>query len=108
MLLRTLLIVILGIVNIVLCYRMMWGDSGLLAFLDLREQYESLTQKVAQLDVANVKLSKEIRLLKSDEAYLEKMIRKRLHYVRENEILYLFTDSLPTNKSGAEHDSGKN
>ena len=38
-------------------------------------------------------LSREIRLLKTDPAYVEKVIRQRLNYVRKNEILYLFDKS---------------
>ena len=46
----------------------------------------------------NLSLSREIRLLQTDQKYVEKMIRQRLHYLRDNEILYLF-DAAP--KSGA-------
>ena len=52
--------------------------------------HESLQNEIASLDAQNLSLSKEIRLLQSDNKYVEKVIRQRLHYVRDNEILYIF------------------
>ncbi len=89
---RTSILVFLIIVNVVLFYRMIWGGSGVLAFNELRKEFRALEFDIAQVDAQNLQLSKEIRLLKSDDAYVEKMIRQRLHYVRKNEILYLFTE----------------
>ncbi len=89
---RTCILVFLGIINVVLFYRMIWGDGGLLSFNELRRNYAQLEQELVDLDAQNIQLSKEIRLLKSDDAYVEKMIRQRLHYVRDNEVLYLFTN----------------
>ncbi len=105
---RTCILVALGIINVILLYRMVWGDNGVLAFNKLRNQYSSLVQELATIDEENINLSNEIRLLKSDEAYIEKMIRQRLHYVRDNEILYLFTETPPSSKSGEVKNEGKN
>ncbi len=103
---RTFILIALGVINVILFYRMIWGDSGILAFNKLRTQYQGLVQELASIDHKNISLSNEIRLLKSDNNYIEKMIRQRLHYVRENEILYLFTDTPPI--TGEESDEGKN
>ncbi len=105
---RTFILIALGLINIILFYRMIWGDSGVLAFNKLRMQYKGLVQELANLDEENDDLSNEIRLLKSDDAYVEKMIRQRLHYVRQNEILYLFTDKPVGQKNGEDSNEGKN
>ncbi len=105
---RTCILVLLGVINVILFYRMVWGDSGVLAFNKLRNQYTALVQELAVIDEQNINLSNEIRLLKSDDAYAEKMIRQRLHYVRDNEILYLFTETPPSLKSGEINHEGKN
>ncbi len=104
---RTCILVLLGIVNIALFYRMIWGGSGVLAFNELRKDYRSLELEVAAVDAQNLQLSRDIRLLKSNDAYVEKMVRQRLHYVRENEILYLFTDKDDKPTQG-EKNAGKN
>ncbi len=105
---RTFILIALGLINVILFYRMIWGDNGVLAFNQLRNQYKGLVQELATLDSANIALSNEIRLLKTDDAYIEKMVRQRLHYVRDNEILYLFTDTPPIAKNGDKSDEGKN
>ena len=53
-------------------------------------------------------MSRDIRLLQTDERYVEKMIRQRLHYVHENEVLYLFGDSSENRESGAATHDGQN
>lgn len=105
---RTFILLTLGVVNVVLFYRMVWSPNGILAFKDLKEQHTALVAKVAELDRNNVQLSREIRLLQSDNAYVEKMIRQRLHYVRDNEVLYLFTDAQASQRPGVTAHEGKN
>lgn len=105
---RVCILVFLGIANVVLFYRMVWSPQGLIAYHSLKEQHKSLENRVTELDKGNIILSKEIRLLQSDDKYVEKMIRQRLHYVRDNEVLYLFTDTPTVPRLGAAPDAGKN
>lgn len=105
---RVCILVFLGIANIVLFYRMVWSPQGLISYHSLKEQHRSLEKRVAELDKENIILSKEIRLLQSDDKYVEKLIRQRLHYVRDNEVLYLFTDTPTAPRLGAATDAGKN
>ncbi len=78
--------------NCFLAYKAVWGTSGLIAHGELKAEQHAAEEQCRQLDEANRLLSREIRLLQTDKAYMEKMIRERLHYLRENEILYLFGD----------------
>lgn len=105
---RVFILVALGVLNVVLFYRMVWSPQGLIAYHSLKEQHRGLENRVAELDKTNLLLSREIRLLQADDKYVEKMIRQRLHYVRDNEVLYLFTDSQTAPRLGAEPDAGKN
>ena len=68
--------------------------------------YAELLKERDAFDAVNAGLSREIRLLQSDEKYVEKMIRQRLNFVRSNEILYLFTED--ANARGALPHDGKN
>ncbi len=104
---RTCFLTFLGIINIVLFYRMVWGGNGVLAFNELRKDYNALEMQIKVVDAQNLQLSRDIRLLKSDNAYVEKMVRQRLHYVRKNEILYLFTEKEQKPKQGVRN-AGKN
>ena len=91
---RSLILVVLGLVSAVLFSRMVWGPTGLLEYRELKKQYSDLEKQIADLDAENMSLSREIRLLQSDNQYVEKVIRQRLHYVRDNEVLYLFDASV--------------
>ncbi len=93
------------VLNVALLGALVWGDQGIMAYRALKEQCLALDYRVKSLDEQNVALSREIRLLQSDEKYIEKMIRKRLNFVRDNEILYIFPEDP---KAGAESDEAKN
>jgi len=105
---KVFLITALGVLNMLLFYRMVWSPYGILAYHELRREHAQLEAQVRELDVHNLALSREIRLLRSDDGYVEKMIRQRLHYVKDNEIFYLFTDAQSSSKAGAPADEGKN
>ena len=89
---RVFLSVILGIINFTVFFFMIWGQNGLLAYQDLKEQLASLKKAKVELDAQNLRLSHEIRLLKTDQAYQEKMIRQKLRYIRDNELVYIFDE----------------
>ena len=89
---KVFILILAIIVNVVLASRLLWGPE--------------LLKERDGFDVVNAGLSREIRLLQSDEKYVEKMIRQRLNFVRSNEILYLFTED--ANARGALPHDGKN
>ena len=89
---KAIFIAILGILDVAIFCKMLWGDTGLIEVQTLKDQYKILKLSVQKLDQENQGLSREIRLMQSDNAYAEKMIRQKLHYLRDNEIVYLFSD----------------
>ncbi len=95
------------VVNAVLVWSLVWGDHGIGAYRVLKEECAMLDRHIAELDERNLELSREIRLLQSDDKYVEKMIRDRgLNLVRDNEILYIFPES--SENAGAKADESKN
>lgn len=87
--------------NLVLIYNLIWGNSGAIAYKELRQRCDALEDRIALIGEESLALSKEIRLLQSDEKYIEKMIRNRLNFVRNNEILYIFPAETKREPSGA-------
>lgn len=87
---RVFLFITLGVVNCALFFFMIWGQNGVLAYRDLKQQHAELQEQQAELEEKIVQLSHEIRLLKNDKNYQEKMIRQKLRYIRNNEIVYIF------------------
>ena len=95
-------------INLIIFCHMIWGSEGLIAYRELKQKHAAIEAEIASIDAENRSLSRDIRLLQTDERYVEKMIRQRLHYVHENEVLYLFGDSSENRESGAATHDGQN
>lgn len=107
MFIRRFVFAISLLLNAFLVYNLIWGDRGIISYKDLRERCSMLEATIMKMGDDNLNLSKEIRLLQSDEKYLEKIIRNRLNFVRENEILYIFPGGIQDEPPGGLSDEGK-
>ena len=105
---KTGILAIALLINFTLGIRLFLGPQSLSNYRHLKKQQGALQADLAVQDGMNAALSREIRLLQSDGRYLEKKIRQRLNYVKENEILYLFTGGQDVNTMGATRHEGKN
>ena len=85
---RFMLIILLA-VNVLLVWAISFGDRGLGTYRQQQAVLEELQAELRQVREDNVELSRKIRLLNNDRAYLEQRVRTRLHYVHSNEIMYL-------------------
>lgn len=101
MIARRIVFAVSLLLNMVLVYTLVWGERGIIAYKELRLRCNSLEERIRQAGANNLELSKEIRLLQSDEKYIEKTIRNRLNFVRNNEILYIFPGEGNGDLSGA-------
>ncbi len=86
------LLILALFVNVTLAWELFSGPQSIFSYHELRAQYKSLVQEAERHDAVNAALSREIRLLQTDDRYVEKIIRQRLNFVRDNEILYLFAE----------------
>lgn len=98
---RRIVLAVSLVLNLVLVYNLIWGNSGAIAYKELRSRCDALEERIKRIADSNLALSKEIRLLQSDEKYIEKVIRNRLNFVRNNEILYIFPGREADERSGA-------
>ena len=89
---RILLVALLLFINLFLLFRLVWSDQGVFTYLELKNRYEALEEKIKGVDAESLDLSQEIRRLKSDKAYQEKVVRERMNFVKKDEILYIFPD----------------
>jgi cell division protein FtsB len=103
--------VLLGVIifiNLVLVYRLIWSSHGVFAYRELRTHYTELGNKLEDLTSQTLVLSQEIRLLKSDRTYIEKMIRQHMNFVKPGEILYIFPNKSSEASPGAGQDDDQN
>ena len=101
-----ILLFIAVMLNIVLLGRIFFSVEGISGYTALKAENEELRLEFERVNEKNLALSREIELLNSDEKYLEKIIRSKLNFVRDNEILYLFQENQTL--SGALPDDGEN
>ena len=66
------------------------GDLGLLDLWRIEDESERLQARLVEVQEENRLLEREIRSLKNDPDYLERVARQELGMVREGEILYRF------------------
>lgn len=102
---RRILLGILVAVNIILLFRLAVSDQGLFGYLDLDKRVDTLQSRIEETDSRSLELSREIRRLKTDRSYQEKVIRSRMNYVKNNEILYIFPDKGENNSPGVNSDA---
>lgn len=107
MYIRIGIIITIILVNAIVFFRMVWGPTGLLEYYALKDKYQLLQAQIDDLDAKNVELSNEIRLLQTDKRYVEQVIRQHLHFIKNNELLYLFGAN-HSKLLGADVNVGKN
>ncbi len=100
---KILVLAMVLLLNAALLSRLIWGSGSVYSWQALKAKQNELSQELAELDEQRAALSREIRLLKTDPDYVEKVIRQRLNYVRKNEILYLFDKN---RQDGSENENG--
>lgn len=71
-------------------------------YRELKSEEERLSQRIQEIDAQIKTLADERHLLQTDVAYLEKVIREELGFVKPGEIVYeLITKKNPSNPSRA-------
>ena len=84
-----ILLFALCMVNIFMVFKIFDEASGIPAYKDLRLKIEGVQASIDDIDAQNRQLSSEIRVLKRDEKYVQRLIKRELCYVADNEIMYI-------------------
>jgi len=87
-----LLIIVLLMLNAFMLYKLFWTQSGALHYMEIKKAYEQLEEKNQALIEENKQLSRTIMALRNDKAHIEEAIRKEMGYVKENEVIYFFSE----------------
>jgi len=81
----------LALVALILGFAL-FGDRGILHMLKLSGQKTVLSQKLADFETQNEELRVEIAALRGDRRYIERIARTELGMVRDDELVFQFTD----------------
>ncbi len=108
MLWRRTILAALVCFNLFLLYNLIWSDNGIFAYLELKSRHARLEERLQALKDQSLDYSQEIRWLKTDRAFTEKMVRSRMNYLKNNEILYQFPKTDPPRDKGLAADADEN
>jgi len=88
--------VLAGLVLLVMLYgvwSLVVGEMGLIKYYRMRAQERSLRVEIAHLKQDNLRLIQEVRSLKHDPAYLERLARDMIGLARPGEVVYYYGDT---------------
>jgi cell division protein FtsB len=72
-------------------YALVGGPYGFIRYMTLKNRHVGLTQEKHRITVEIVDLEQEIKRLRDDTLYIEKVARERHGYARPNERVYKIT-----------------
>lgn len=84
-----------GALAVALFYHVIFGQNGLTAYEQKREETKALSLQVQSLQRENELLKSHVDRLQSDPDAIEHQAREELHYTRPGEVIY----SLPATSS---------
>jgi cell division protein FtsB len=86
---KRIFLFVLCMLNIFLVFKIFDDASGLPVYKDLLLKIESVQEKINDVDLRNRQLSSEIRILKKNDLYVNRLIKRELFYVADNELMYI-------------------
>jgi regulatory protein YycI of two-component signal transduction system YycFG len=86
---KQIFLFILCVVNIFLVFKIFDDDSGLPVYKDLKIKIDGVQERIGDVDLLNRKVSSEIRILKKNDQYVNRLIKRELFYVADNELMYI-------------------
>ncbi|MBW2477050.1 MAG: septum formation initiator family protein [Deltaproteobacteria bacterium] len=79
----------LGLVLVLLGFAF-FGDRGVLFLLKIAQQKAALIAELEEVNSLNNSLNSEIRALRNDRHYIERLARTELGMVRDDELVFQF------------------
>lgn len=86
---RTTCFCLLCVLNTFLIFKFFDTESGLPAYKELQLKIKTVQERIEDIDGKSRQLSSEIRALKTDVSYMDRLIKRKLFYVADNEIMYV-------------------
>jgi cell division protein FtsB len=71
-------------------WALMVGEMGVIKYYRMRAQERSMRAEIGHLKQDNLRLMEEVRSLKGDPAYLERMARDKIGLARPGEVVYYY------------------
>jgi cell division protein FtsB len=76
-----------------LLWSLIMGEMGAVKYFRMRSRENALRTDIAHLKQDNLRLMQEVRSLKQDPAYLERLARDKIGLARPGEVVYYYGDT---------------
>jgi cell division protein FtsB len=89
---------VLAVAAVAACYFLatsIFGEMGVVKYYRMKARATSLAVEIDGLTTENDRLTMEVRALRSDPAYLERLARDKLGLARQGEIVYYYDETNP-------------
>jgi cell division protein FtsB len=90
-----------AILALALGYHVVFGQNGLIAYQQKREDAHTLDGELKTLERENDQLKGHVDRLQSDPGAIEHQAREELHYARPGEVIYTLPAAKPTQTAPA-------
>ncbi|MDA8099428.1 MAG: septum formation initiator family protein [Nitrospiraceae bacterium] len=89
---KRLLVLALVLGGLAMLWSMVMGEMGAVKYARMRSQEHALHDEIGRLKQDNLRLLQEVKSLKYDAAYIERIARDRIGLARPGEIVYYYGD----------------
>lgn len=86
---KSIVILLFCCLNLTMVYKLFDAQSGVPAYRKLNAKIHEIKEKIADLDEQNKEQSTEIRVLKKDDHYVQRLIKRELYFVSDQELMYI-------------------
>ncbi len=90
---KWLVIVLMIVAGIGMLWSLIMGEMGAVKYFRMRARENALRSDIARLKQDNLRLMREVRSLKQDPAYLERLARDKIGLARPGEVVYYYGDT---------------
>ncbi len=84
------IIVLLVLAGLGMLWSLIMGEMGAVKYFRMRAQENALRTEIAHLKEDNLRLMQEVRSLKHDPAYIERIARDKMGLARPGEVVYYY------------------
>lgn len=86
---RKCFFVALLILNLLMLYKIFDKKSGMPAYRELQEKIAVVQNQIDEMNMQNKQMSSEIRVLKKNDQYVARLVKRELFYLSDNELMYI-------------------
>ncbi len=80
---------LLMLLNLFLIYKVFISENGIRKVIRFKNSIERIEEQIYEYKKDNMKLIKKIRTIKRDSDFLKRLIKKKMIFAEQDEIIYL-------------------